>query len=201
MTFDQPTGSRGGRFTVNVVLYVVVVLSLIACVVGGVAAWRRDDIVDVPVIGTVGASDEELELQEEYADVLDAARREAQAFVNIDYRSMEASLEAVLDGATGDFREQFDKAGGDLRRILKESKSIMVGKVLHAGVVSIDQDSATVFVGTSSAVRNTVTQNRPQGREFRLQVELQKVDGDWLTSDIKFLDGGFVSDTGRGEAQ
>lgn len=193
MSFEQSTDDKGVRFRVNVVLYVLVVLALIATVVGGVLAVRRDDIVEPPLVGVVGASEEDLELQEAYDDVLDAARREAHAFINIDYRAMDESVAAVLEGATGKFREQFDKADGELRRILTESKSISVGHVLHAGVVSIDQDSARVFVGTSSTVRNTATKNRKQGREFRLQIDLVEVDGEWLTSDIVFLDGGWLS--------
>jgi Mce-associated membrane protein len=195
VSLDQPTGATGRRFSLNVVLYVALVLALIACVAGGVAASRRDDIVDLPVVGIVGASDEDLELQEQYADVLEAARSEVQAFINIDYRRMDESIEAVLAGATGKFQEQFDKAGGDLRRILTENKSVMVGKVLSAGVVSIDKDSARVFVGTTATVRNTLTNNRPQGREFRLQVDLVDVDGEWLAADIQFLDGGWLTQT------
>lgn len=201
MSLDQPTGASGRRFSLNVLLYIALVLALIACVIGGVAASRRNDIVEYPVVGVVGAEDEDLELQEEYPDVLDAARSEVQAFINIDYRRMDESIEAVLAGATGKFQKQFDKAGGDLRRILAENKSVMVGEVLSAGVVSIDSDSARVFVGTSATVRTTLTENRPQGREFRLQVDLVKVDNEWLTADIQFLDGGWLSQTDDEETE
>lgn len=176
--------SASGRFRLNALLYLLVVVAAAACVVGAVFGVRTfQDRADAR------------ESQEEYAAVTSAARDEVTAFVNIDYRDMDAAVAAVNSGATGEFKKQYDTANDDLRKLLVENQSVMTGKVLHAGVVSIDGDSARVFVGTSGTVQNTSTQNKPRGREFRLQVDLEKVDGDWLTSNIVFLDGGWDSGT------
>ena len=67
-----------------------------ACVVGGVLAWdTRQD--------RASAAEE----QEPYGDVLAAARTEAEAFINIRYDDAQASIDEVVAGATGDFRDQY----------------------------------------------------------------------------------------------
>ena len=63
----------------------------------------------------------------------------------------------------------------------------MDGKVLWAGVVDVDKDSATVLAATTGTVANNSTQNKPIVRNFRLQLELVYEDGKWLTRDLQFV--------------
>jgi Mce-associated membrane protein len=58
--------------------------------------------------------------------------------------------------------------------------------VLEAGVVSMDEDSATVVVVADSQVTNKST-DEPQPRHYRLQLDLVLEDGRWLTSDLQFV--------------
>ena len=48
--------------------------------------------------------------QERYGDVLAAARAEVEAFINIDYRDAQQSIDAVAASATGDFQKQYDSS-------------------------------------------------------------------------------------------
>jgi Mce-associated membrane protein len=63
----------------------------------------------------------------------------------------------------------------------------MEGEVLWAGVVDVDEDSATVIAATSGTVANRQTNNQPVARNFRLRLDLVREDGRWLTNDLQFV--------------
>ncbi|GAA4719613.1 hypothetical protein [Nocardioides conyzicola] len=160
----------------NVVLYVVALLLGCGVVFGGVLVHQeRQD--------RQRASAE----QERYGDVLAAARKEIEAFVNIDYTKAQESIDAVAEGATGDFAKQYDTSTKDVVKILTQAKSVMEGKVLWAGVVDADHDSASVIVATSGTVANTSTNNKPVARQFRIKVDLVDEGGEWKTSNVEFV--------------
>lgn len=173
---DPVTPGKPGRFLLNAVLYLLAMVVACVCVVGGVMSWQRHQ----------ERADERVE-HERYGDVLAAARTEAEAFVNIDYKSAEESIDRVADGATGDFAKQYRSESSSVVELVKENESVMTGEILWAGVVDVDQDSATVLVATSGTVANVQTDNRATVRNFRLQLELQHVKGRWLTSDLQFV--------------
>ena len=168
------TGRAGSGVDLALVALVVVLLG--AVVVGGVLAWQaRDD--------RAAAVTE----QQRYGEVLAAATAEAEAFINIRYDDAQASIDKVSEGATGEFREQYASSSGRVIEVLRQNQTVMEGEVLYAGVVDVDQDSATVITATSGTVANKQTDNEPVGRNFRLQLELAYEDGRWLTRDLQFV--------------
>jgi Mce-associated membrane protein len=179
------------RVRVNVLLYVVALVAAALVVVFAVLLWRElgDDGTPtaLPQAGVVALDEAPDEEQERYAAVIDSATDEATAFVNIRYDDAQASIEAVMAGATGAFRDQYAKSTEDVIKILEENKSVMEGEVLWTGVVAVDPDSATVVVATTGTVANTQTKNKPVARNFRLQMELVLEEGTWLTRDLQFV--------------
>jgi Mce-associated membrane protein len=125
--------------------------------------------------------------QERYGDVLAAARKEVTAFVNIDYRDAQRSIDAVAAGATGDFAKQYDSSAKAVTQLLTRAKSVMDGEVVWAGVVDADRDSASVIVATTGTVANMSTKNKPVARQFRLKVDLLREDDEWKTSNVEFV--------------
>ncbi len=57
--------------------------------------------------------------------------------------------------------------------------------MLYAGVVDVDEDSATVIAATTGTVASKQTDDQPVRRDFRLRLELVHEDGRWLTSDLQ----------------
>ena len=174
---DEPvTSGPGSRTRLDIGLFVVALLLACACVFGAVLVVQqyRDD---------QRAEDE----QERYGDVLAAAREEVGAFINIDYRDAQASIDAVAAGATGDFADQYDSSSEGVVDLLEREKSVMDGEVLWAGVSDLDQDSATVLVATTGTVQNRSTGNEKVARYFRLKLDLQKSGDEWLTSNLEFV--------------
>lgn len=119
-------------------------------------------------------------------DVLRAASAEVVAFTTLDYRDLEPSVDRVLRGATGDFKEQFESSRAQLEQLSRDNESVSEGRVLEAGVVSMDSDSATVIVVADSQVTNKST-GEPQPRHYRLQLDLVLEGDRWLTSDLQFV--------------
>ncbi|MDT0201428.1 hypothetical protein [Nocardioides sp. AE5] len=122
-----------------------------------------------------------------YADVLEAATGVTTAFFNIDYNDLDASLERVAAGATGEFAEQIEASDDGLRSAMTENETVIESKVLAAGVVAISDYTARVLVSVSGVVQNTSTGGNQQAREFRIQVDLANVQGEWLVNDLQFV--------------
>jgi Mce-associated membrane protein len=160
----------------NIVLYVLALLLACACVFGGVLVYQAH-----------GDREQEAREQERYGEVLAAATREAEAFINIRYDKAQDSIDAVASGATGKFREQYDTSTKGVIEVLKRNKSVMDGKVTWAGVVDVDSDSATVIAATNGTVANASTNNKPVARGFRLKLDLVHEDGRWLTNNLEFV--------------
>jgi Mce-associated membrane protein len=160
----------------TIALFVATVLLACVCIVGGVMAWRTHEARERAQVE-----------QERYGDVLVAATDEAEAFINIRYDDLQGSVDRVTDGATGSFKKQYSKLQEGVLEVLKREKSVMEGEVLWAGVVDVDQDSATVIVATSGTVANQQSNNQPVARTFRLRLDLVLEDGKWLTNDLQFV--------------
>lgn len=126
------------------------------------------------------------EREQRRTEVLQAARQAAVNFTTLDYRVLDRDLGRVLDGATGDFRSQFEAGTKDLSELVRTNKAVSEGEVLEAGLVSDDDDSARVLVVADSTVANA-SEPQPQKRHYRLQMDMVR-DGDrWLVSDLQFV--------------
>jgi Mce-associated membrane protein len=114
-------------------------------------------------------------------DVVRVAERFTVQVNNYDSGSVadyQASVGAMLSTK---FSDEFDQAMKDIVKSVQQAKMDSEGKVLAAGVASLDQDSARVLVAADAAV-STVFDDRQ--RHFRWEVSLVKVDGDWLVDDF-----------------
>lgn len=119
-------------------------------------------------------------------DVLSAARQSALNFTSLDYRHYDRDSGNVLKGATGDFKKQFAAQTAQLTKLVAQNKSVSEGQVLEAGIVRSDARSARVLVVADGKVTNNAAPEG-QARTYRLQLDLVRVDGRWLTSDVAFV--------------
>ena len=118
--------------------------------------------------------------------ILHAARQEAVDFTTLDYRQLDRDLGRVLSGSTGSFKQEFQAGTKDLRTVVTTNQTVSKGSVLSAGIVTSDDDSARVLVVADSLVTNTKdTTGTP--RHYRLQLDLVRQHGAWLTSDLQFV--------------
>ncbi len=210
VTPGSPPSDRT-RVRLNIVLYAVALLCVAAIGLLGSRIWGEvddsdgfgDHLGDVardPEPETESQAGEKIgdarlealplastEEQERTAAVIDAASKMANAFLNVRYDDVDAYAEAVRELATGDFREQFDKSTEGIEKVAQRAQSVQTGEVLWAGVVAVDEDSATVIVASSGTVANKTTKSKAVPRNYRLQLDLTLQDGQWLTRDLQFV--------------
>ncbi|MGW7007851.1 hypothetical protein ACWGCW_34900 [Streptomyces sp. NPDC054933] len=119
-------------------------------------------------------------------DVLAAARQLAVDFTSVDYRHYDRDSADVLAGATGEFKKEFTAQTEELTKLVAANKSVSQGHVLEAGIVRADDRSARVLVVADSQVINVAA---PQGqpRNYRIQLDLVRDGGRWLTSNVEFV--------------
>lgn len=126
------------------------------------------------------------QVQDRREAALTAARQSALNLTSIDNTTFDQDVKAVLDGATGTFRSDFEARSKDLKQVLTENEVVSEGKVIEAGLIRSDSRNATALVVVDSNVRNTAA---PEGRvnTYRMQLELELRDGRWLTSMLEFV--------------
>ena len=192
-----PPDDSASRIGLNITLWILVVLGGALAVFGAWALWIDDDpgsgdsssragerIGDAQIQALPLADSEE---QERNGEVIEAASKMANAFLNLDHEDVDASVEAVLSQATGEFRTQYQASAESLEKVATRAQSVQTGEVLWAGVVAVDEDSATVIVASTGTVANKTTEFEAVPRDYRLQLELSLEDDRWLTRDLQFV--------------
>jgi Mce-associated membrane protein len=115
-----------------------------------------------------------------------AARQEALNLTSIDGQNIDADLKRVQDGATGGFAKDFATRSKDLKSVLTANAVVAEGRVIDAGLVRGDDNTATVLVVVDSTVKNKAA---PAGRAntYRMQLDLERHGNRWLTSALQFV--------------
>lgn len=172
---SRPVRRRDGllpRWVFYVAVAVVVVLA--AAAVGAT----------VRVVSTQHAVDAE---QTHRQTILRAARQGALNFTTIGYKHVDRDVGRVINGAAGDFKRSYKHNRSTVEKTVKKNKSTSKGKVLGAGLVSVDPDSAVALVVVDSRVTN-VAYKKPTVRHYRMRLNLvQDKSGRWLVSDLEFV--------------
>jgi Mce-associated membrane protein len=108
----------------------------------------------------------------------------AQVLTSIDSNKVDDDFAAVLNGATGDFKDTYTKASVQLRQLLIDNKASAQGVVVDSAVQSESKDQVVVLVMVNQTVTNT---SRPDPRvdRSRMKMTMQKVDGRWLASKVE----------------
>jgi Mce-associated membrane protein len=119
-------------------------------------------------------------------DALRYAKQMALNLTSISVQELDTDIEQVLDGATGEFEEDFARRSGNLREVLTTNEVVSEGKVLEAALVRSDEDTATALVVVDATVRNS---QNPQGgvNTYRMKLELERQGDRWLTSLLEFV--------------
>lgn len=135
----------------------------------------------------VGGSAKDTRAGLDYDAVTKAASDETLAFMTVDYRDMDKLMAKVVAGATGPFKQEYQRSSVQLKSAVTAEQSISNGKVLAVGISTLDKDSAVVFVAADSQVQNKSTKGKQQPRYYRLQMDLSKVKGQWLVNKLQFV--------------
>lgn len=126
------------------------------------------------------------QLEQARAEAVRAARQSAINLTSISAQNFDAATQQILDGSTSTFKQEFEANSKNLKSVLADNKVQASGEVLNAGLVRSDLSSATALVVVNATVSNVQV---PEGRvnTYRMQIEVDKVGGRWLTSSLKFV--------------
>jgi Mce-associated membrane protein len=117
---------------------------------------------------------------------LQVARQGALNLTTIDWQHADADVRRILDGATGEFYNDFAKRAQPFIDVVKQSKASTVGTITEAGLESETADAAQVLVAVSVQTSNAAETNQ-EPRAWRMRIYVQRV-GD----QVKVSNAGFV---------
>lgn len=120
------------------------------------------------------------------AEYVQAARQSVVNMTTIHKDTAKQDVQRILDGASGEFKAEFDGRVDPFVSIVTEAKVDTDGSIIEAGLESESDGSANVLVAARSTVTNAGDAN-PSPRDFRLRVTITDTDGKLTTSKVEFV--------------
>ncbi|OSC30240.1 Mce protein [Mycobacterium vulneris] len=161
---------------------------------GGTRPWKRyarSALVFVVYAGAVGLAgglgwklwDEHTVSQAGHAAQRTAINY-AQVLTSIDSSQVDQNFSAVLDGATGEFKDTYTKASAQLRQLLIDNKAAAHGTVVDSAIQSQTKNKVVVLLMVDQTVSNAA---RPDGRvdRSRMKVTMENIGGRWLAGKVE----------------
>jgi Mce-associated membrane protein len=127
-----------------------------------------------------------LQERQRSAAFIATARQGVINLTSLDFKKAKEDVQRVLDSATGEFRDDFQRRADDFASVVKDSKAVTEGSVAATAVESMGKDSAVVLVLANERVTN-LAGAKDQPRTFRFRVSVVH-DGDELkVSKVEFV--------------
>ncbi|CAN5505087.1 hypothetical protein BH11ACT8_BH11ACT8_12860 [soil metagenome] len=183
-TSEPATGTEGSRRPDRVLLVGVLLAIALAAyaVVLGVSGEDRGATA-VPQVGLAAMFDDD-----RAQAAVTTASDQVVGLLTLDPDTVDQTLETLTARTTGDFQRQFEALVQTFASVVRKGDVSTTGEINGAGLVDLTDDTASVLVASSASVTNTQS-TTPTPRSYRMRVELQWVDTDWLVSGIEFVGG------------
>jgi Mce-associated membrane protein len=120
------------------------------------------------------------------ADVVASAKQGVVNMTSMDFNKAKEDVQRVLDGSTGEFRDEFQRRAEDFTSVVQQSKVVTLGTVTAAGIESIDEHSASVLVSATSLITNS-TGAEDEPRPLRLRVTMTDDGGRYKISKVEMV--------------
>jgi Mce-associated membrane protein len=147
----------------------------------------------VAIVGLLGASGwmawqhhRVVKERQRAAVYIATARQGVVNLTSLDFNRAKEDVQRVLDIATGEFKDDFQKRADDFASVVKDSKAVTEGSVTQAAVESMNKDSAVVLVLANERVTN-IAGAKDQPRTFRFRVSVVHDGNDLKVSKVEFV--------------
>lgn len=154
----------------------------------GPARWAALIAVFLALAGTTGFLGWQLWQERQVARAADEARQAAteyaQVLTSIDSEKVDENFDAVLDGATGEFKDMYSQSSAQLRQLLIDNKAAAHGVVLESAVQSAEKDKVVVLLFVDQSVSNTSVPD-PRIDRSRIKMTMEHVDDRWRASKVE----------------
>lgn len=112
------------------------------------------------------------------------AQQYAITLTSIDGGQLDQNFAAVLDGATGEFKDMYAQSSEQLKQALVDNKAMAKGTVISAGVKSATENRVEVMLFVDQSVTNALNPE-PRLDRSRIIMTMEKVNGRWLASKVE----------------
>lgn len=131
-------------------------------------------------------------LQDRDKDATLAAHEQARAaacayapvLAEYDAKNLDPYFAAVLAGATGDWKKQFDDTSKELKEVLSQGEVVSKANDVQCAVKSGDETSAEAIVVIGQTITSVGTQGKPAPGQLSMVMRMAKVDGKWLVNKV-----------------
>ncbi|MCP2320000.1 Mce-associated membrane protein [Nocardia amikacinitolerans] len=117
-----------------------------------------------------------------------AAQRAACAYgptmATYDAEHLDTYFAAVLDGATGDWKREFDSTSKDLREVLVQGRVVSKADSVQCAIEKSDEDTAEAVLVIGQTITSAGTGNQPRPGQLAITLSLRKVGDDWLVDKV-----------------
>ncbi|MDA2892579.1 protein kinase [Mycolicibacterium sp. BiH015] len=170
----RPIAPRAGspKKRAKILLPLILVVLLL-----GAAAFSTTQLLRPPPQPSTAAPD--------WQPYVDYGRQFAVTLMSLDYTKADEDVQRILDGATGSFRDDFDKQRADFVKAAVDSKVVTTATVNSAGLESVGDGTASVLVAATSQVSNA-NGAKEDPRSWRLVMTVMRIGGDYKVSKVEF---------------
>jgi Mce-associated membrane protein len=125
--------------------------------------------------------------QQREAAFVAGAKQGVLNMISLDFNRAKEDIQRVIDGSTGQFKDDFQQRANDFISVVVQSKAVTEGTVNAAALESINGNSAVVLVSATSQVTNS-----PPGKDvpplvWRLRVTVANVGGQCKMSKVEYV--------------
>ncbi|GAB0105103.1 hypothetical protein JMUB6875_40810 [Nocardia sp. JMUB6875] len=113
-----------------------------------------------------------------------AACTYAPVLATYDAKNLDAYFTAVLNGATGDWRKQFDSTSKDLREVLSQGQVVSKATDVQCAVRNVDANSAEAIVVIGQTITSLGTQGKPSPGQLSMVMRLERSGDHWLVNKV-----------------
>ncbi|WP_051020811.1 hypothetical protein [Nocardia araoensis] len=117
-------------------------------------------------------------------DARAAACRYAPILANYDSKNLDAYFAAVSDGATGDWKKQFESTSTELRSVLGEGQVTSATRDVQCAIRAGDEHSAEAIVVIGQTITSLGTKGKPAPGQLSMVMRLEKVGDRWLVNKV-----------------
>jgi Mce-associated membrane protein len=117
---------------------------------------------------------------------IQVARQGAMNLTTIDYTRVDADVQRILDSATGQFRNDFQKRSQPFIDVVRQAQSKSEGTIVEAALESQQGDQAQVLVAVTVKTSNAGAAEQ-QPRAWRMRISVQRVGNNAKVSNVEFV--------------
>jgi Mce-associated membrane protein len=144
-------------------------------------------VVLVTLVGWLGfRAHQSQHEQARRSQYLQVARQGALNLTTIDWQHAAPDVQRILDGATGDFYDDFARRSKPFIEVLTQAKATTVGTITDAALESETADRAQVLVAVSVRTSNA-GQTDEAPRDWRMRISVQRTGDQVKVSNIGFV--------------